>query len=568
MRRVTRRAIGPLLVVVMVLIGIAFAVPQMAKPEAVAEPPASTSTPVAKSLPAWREVPAGELVEPRTMLDIEPATELGPGRYRRVMLDDAGEISWTVHGDDGAPLSARDARRIVSFPDQDDYTEVSGVLAFRGGPWRIGGAFGSAPVAECTLTKVWEHGTSSSSALDASWAGSGWTGQPLLVDWPEATRRAMTVKTDGPEVIYPVLDGRIYRFSLADGTATTAPMETGNAFKGTGAIHPRGNPLLFAGQGLPGANPMSFLGVDLTTDDVIYRRPADPLAPRQWLANDSSALIDAASDTLVTAGENGVLYRIELRTSIDSKTGQPTISPTITRLVHRSPRSSRYGIESSITAYHNLIWFTDNDGHLLCVDIATMQVLWARDIGDDSDATMPLEVTDEGLALYTGNEVDRRGAEGGPRVSNLRKIDALTGKVLWQRDVPVHYDPDSNGGLLGSPLIGDGDLEGTVVFNVARTTAPGAGTVYALDTKTGRVKWTRELDQYSWSTPTAVRDDAGRSVILLGDVSGLMHVIDPATGEDRSSLQLDGAIESSPAVFDDMVVVGTRGGLIYGLRLR
>lgn len=566
MRRVIRWA-APLLLVLVVLLGIGVVGPLLDDPDTAEDPRPSASEPAAAKRPAWREVPAGELIDPQRMLKIAPATELGPGRYRRAMRSGAGDISWTVTGDDGKPLTARDARQTVSFPDQDDYTDASGVIAFRGGPWRIGGAYGASPLTHGSLEKVWEQQTSSSSALDATWAGAGWTGQPLIVNWPPATRAAMGTDGDDPEVIYPVLDGRIYRLRLADGSATKKPIDTGNAFKGTGAIDPRGYPLLFAGQGLPGAQPMSFLAVDLTSDDVIYRRPADPAAPRQWLANDSSSLIDAASDTLVTAGENGVLYRIELRTTMDKETGQPTIAPKTTRLVYRGARSSRYGIESSITAYRNLIWFTDNDGHLLCVDIATMQVLWARDIGDDSDATMPLEVSDDGLRIYTGNEVDARGTSGGPRVSNLRKIDALTGAVIWQRDVPVHYDPDSNGGLLGSPVIGSGDLEGTVIFNVARTTAPGAGTIYALDSETGRPRWTRELEQYSWSTPTVVRDDEGRSVLLLGDVSGTMHVIDPTTGKDRSTLQLEGAIEASPAVYDDMVVVGSRGGVIYGLRL-
>ena len=42
---------------------------------------------------------------------------------------------------------------------------------------------------------------------------------------------------------------------------------------------------------------------------------------------DSSALVDAATDTLIYPGENGILYLIKLNTSYDPEAGTLSINP-------------------------------------------------------------------------------------------------------------------------------------------------------------------------------------------------------------------------------------------------
>ena len=51
--------------------------------------------------------------------------------------------------------------------------------------------------------------------------------------------------------------------------------------------------------------------------------------------------------------------------------------------------------------------------------------------------------------------------------------------------------------------------------------------------------------------------------------SGKMYLLDGVTGEELSSLSVtDGTIEASPAIYEDRVVIGTRGQSIRGLVLR
>lgn len=54
---------------------------------------------------------------------------------------------------------------------------------------------------------------------------------------------------------------------------------------------------------------------------------------------------------------------------------------------------------------------------------------------------------------------------------------------------------------------------------------------------------------------------------IQGDSSGLLHLFDPNTGKDFSTLQLEKNIEASPAVYNNMLVVGTYAKKLYGIRI-
>ena len=64
-----------------------------------------------------------------------------------------------------------------------------------------------------------------------------------------------------------------------------------------------------------------------------------------------------------------------------------------------------------------------------------------------------------------------------------------------------------------------------------------------------------------------VYDGNGRGYFVLGNSKGILRLCDGLTGEDLASVDLGANIEGSPAVFDDMLVVGTRGGKIFGVKI-
>lgn len=458
----------------------------------------------------------------------------------------------------------------IAMPAQDGYAQVEGVLTFRGGPYRQNAAYGHAAAPEGQLEIVWEKKTG---GLD-NWGGIGWNGQPALVRWPDALRRQMNLyqekkDKDGlVEAIYCALDGRIYFLDLDDGTATRDPIEVGFPMKGSVSIDPRGVPLLYSGQGISRLSDRSgsiglrvFSLVDGT--ELFFINGLDSDAYRRHGAFDSVCLVDAESDTLIAPGENGLIYTYQLNTSFDAQTGAVSIDPV--KGAYRYRNASGLGVENSIAVYGHYGYFADNGGMLHCIDLNTLSPVWNADVTDDTDASVALDVRPDGQVwLYTGCEVDAQGKGG---KAYVRSFDALTGALRWTYSEVCAHDADLNGGMLGSPLVGTGPVDDLVYVHIAKV-YEGGGALVALDKQTGAVVWRLALPRYGWSSPVAVYGAQGEAHILLGDSGGTLRLIDAREGAVLSTLSLQGNIEGSPAVFGDMLVVGTRGRVIYGIRIR
>ena len=88
----------------------------------------------------------------------------------------------------------------------------------------------------------------------------------------------------------------------------------------------------------------------------------------------------------------------------------------------------------------------------------------------------------------------------------------------------------------------------------------------AIDTETGEIAWEKEMDNYAWSSPVAVYGEDGKARIITCDSVGNMMMLD-SKGELLTTINLGSNIEASPAVFNDMLVVGTRGCAICGIKI-
>ncbi len=537
------------------------------------------NSPTASTSPANPETDPAKLQIPLDSLPGWTApTALGDGRYSRPFRD--GTVTWQLFNGDNGPIANYQPAGPVGFGDASTYTSVPGVLTFRGNNYRNAPSYGTADISAKQLQVAWTRETGDVHAEGSYWAGAGWTGQPLLVNWPQATKQAMSLdpaQVNDPnfvEVVYPVVDGKVYRLDLASGRDTKAPIDVGFAFKGTGSIDPRGYPLLYAGMGLnqngDQTGPWRYRIFDLIQNkEVSGWNGTDPVAPRDWGAFDSSALINAGSDTLIEPAENGLIYKVKLNANFDANAKTVSVTPEFTKLSYNTAEQNlRHGIESSAAAYRNLMFAGDNDGHLICWDATSMQVVWVLPVEDDSDATVVLEDTPEGPFLYTGNELDKRGEAGatsGP--VQFRKVNALTGQVVWTWEIDARYDKAVNGGLMATPALGFGEVSDLVFVTIAKTAGSKKGDLVALDKTTGKVVWQRTMGAFSWSSPVLVQGKDGHVYGIQGDSSGLLHLFNPNTGADYSTLQLDQNIEASPAVYGNMLVVGTYAKKLYGIRI-
>lgn len=469
----------------------------------------------------------------------------------------------------------------ISFGSATDYTDVEGITTFRGNHYRNNATYGSRQVSEKKLELVWTKDIGYIKYGNSYWPGVGWTGQPLIIHWDEDIRKLMNIhsalkETDLVEIIYPTLDGNIYFLNLADGKTTRDPIDIGFSTKGTGMIDPRGYPILYTGQGLnqngDNSDYHQFRIFNLVNQQEIFTiQGTTPEAFRLWGAFDPSGLLDKETDTLIQPGENGLLYRIRLNTSFNRITGEVSVDPDITKYRYRAVYDQNIGYENSPVFYRNYLYLADNGGLLQCIDINTLEPVWIANLEDDTDSTMVLEETDEGVFLYTGNEADLRCVEQ-PQPAfadcQIRKFNAITGEQIWEKEYRCIYQPGVNGGLLSTPVLGKNDISDRVIFNIAKTGDKQSGKMVALDKQTGEEIWVKDLENYSWSSPVDFLSDDGKTYMIFCDFAGEMHLMDPNNGTILDTISVGLNVEASPAIYDDMVVVGTYAKKIFGIRIR
>ena len=467
----------------------------------------------------------------------------------------------------------------ISFGLGKDYTNLEGVVTFRGNNFRENAAYGTASLEQKKFDVIWKNKIGSIDSGYAVWSGVGWNGQPVMIHWSDEMRQMMNIRDEFKqdselvEVIYGTLDGNIYFLDSRTGDYTRDPIELGFPMKGSVSIDPRGYPLLYVGQGISKANgrtgSIGWRVYNLLNQEHMYLLNGhDELRFRTHGSFDGVCLLDAETDTIIEGAENGIFYTIKLNTNFDWNAQTISIDPVVTLYRYKS-RLSRaigdegLGIENSVAAFGQYAYFIDNSGLLTCIDLNTMTPAWLFDVGDDTDASISLEQLEDGsVMLYTINEVDKQGKRGD---CTMRKINALTGEQQWSYSVECKSDGSNGGGGFASPALGKNSLSGIVYFNAART--DGGGTLYAFDKESGEIIWKKTTGRYSWSSPVLVYNEAGEGVVVLGNSGGVLRMYDGLTGEVYDEIEIDGNMEGSPAVYDDTLVIGTRDCKIYGIKI-
>ncbi|WP_078430586.1 PQQ-binding-like beta-propeller repeat protein [Alkalihalobacterium alkalinitrilicum] len=455
----------------------------------------------------------------------------------------------------------------MTFPDI--YTDVQGVLTFRGNALRDAPAFGKVNEETSSLAIDWNFQTSAS----PRWGGgAGWTGQPVLIKWDDEVKAMMNLhedykkKEDFVEVIQGSLDGNVYFLDLASGEQTRKPINVDNPIKGSVSVDPRGYPLLYVGQGIPQVGHIGFYIYSLIDGELLHFVPGmDSFAYREWGAFDSSAVVNRMTDTFFVGGENGLFYSLKLNTNFDRESETISIKPETIKLRYKVNGNRYQGIENSLAIYRNLAFFADNGGSVQALDLTKNKTVWASEPTDDTDATIVLGIEHEIPFLYTGTEVDKQGHNG---KAMLRKINGISGDVVWHKDYPAFFNDGVNGGLLATPIMGQKDIENVVIFTIARYQTMNGGVMVALDKLTGDEVWRWDMPNYAWSSPVDVYSKNGNSYIIQADSVGNIHLLEGATGELLDKISIGSNIEASPAVFNDTLVVASRGGTIYGVKIK
>ena len=467
----------------------------------------------------------------------------------------------------------------VSMGDPEKYSAQGGVTTFRGGPLRQNASYGTVEVTEEKLTVL--RGVMTTK-LDGKYMGFGFGSQPLIVKWYANIREMMNIKDEMrttkamKEVIMPADDGKIYFFDLDTQIYSRESIEVGFPVGSTGAINPYGYPLLYVGQtqsklsdytGIVGLRVYNLINQEM----IGFESGLNAAAISETGSVSTSPVIETKSDTVIYGADNGMLYALSMNTDFDLENAQISVDPEATAYAYRTTlKNAKQGIASSVAVYGDYAYFGDMAGSIQCVDLNTMTCVWAVDMADSVVASVALECGEDGeVYLYAGNVVNKRARSSDV---SLVKIDALTGEILWtcQSAIKGKYASANakNGiyaGLMGSPLVGEGDISDLVIFNVNQVVddKTAYAVVYALDKITGEEVWSQPLDISSVSSPVAVYRPDGKSYIVLGDDNVTLRLMDGFTGLTLSTVNLGSAIQASPAAYGNKVVVGTTGGMIY-----
>lgn len=473
----------------------------------------------------------------------------------------------------------------INLASPADYLSYDGgVFTFRGDQFRRNAASGTVEVSLKKLSVEWETELGSLRTAESGTVGGlGWTGQPAIVKWSLEVRGMMNLNEEKKnvkalkEVIFSSQDGKVRFLDLNDGQETRSPIEIGYPLKGSVSIDSQGRPLIGFGQGaskLP--NKQGEIGYYLYNlidqSKLYFVNGRKSKKQNQYSTNgafDGTALFDRSTDTLLLGGENGLLYTVDLNTQFDfqnkkSLTATPSVTSLMSKGKQKNPTVSQ---EASVAAYNGYVFTADKQGILRCVDTTSMKTVWAKDCGDNTDASPALDFDAEGnLALFTGNTVFVRNRKS--KEATIRRLDAMSGLEQWSYKIACSFDKDERSGCKASPVIGEKSISDLVFFTV-NLVEGGGSAVIALDKMTGKEVWKVTLAAEAISSPVAVYNKNGDAWIIQGDQKGRLSMIDARSGEVLTTLELGGKIEGSPAVYNDMLVIGTSGdkAKIYGIRI-
>ncbi len=530
-------------------------------------------------------VPTEKPVAPE--LHTEASAEADPGIIKNTTVYSGGKTVTDYRRSDETR---------VNMPAVGEYTRIPvGILTYRTDSFRQNAAVGTVS-GEGTLKLEWmaEAGRLLG-AKSVMYDGIGWTGQPAIVKWTKEVRENSNLydskkeKSGLKEVIIAGLDGQIHFLDLADGTSTRDSINLGYPMRGTPSLHPSGYPYLTVGQYARRMKTRTG-NIGLRQYDLFTQKEfalIDGLdlkyGQRGFSKNGSfetSALIDRTSDTMITAGSNGLLYVTSLGSIFDHTQSKYVIAPSTVVLRGKTASekvNTLTAVEASVAMYEGYAFYADMGGIVRCVDVNAMKTDWAVETGDAVESTPALDFNSSGgLDLYTANMlINRRDGD-----VSVRCLNAMTGEQKWQFAVNVKKNTTNivtSSGFRASPVIGQENLSDLVFYTVtglseegasALGLAPAKAAVIALEKKSGSLRWAYGLSSRSDSSPVAVYDASGNGRVVQCSSDGRIVMLDGLTGQEVSSLKVVGTIEASPAVYNGIMVIGTTGAgksFIYGI---
>jgi outer membrane protein assembly factor BamB len=442
-------------------------------------------------------------------------------------------------------------------PGPEPIGEVSGITTFRGNATRTYLGEGPVPLDPVIgwRTPTQRMCSDSFVGIDRSrWCGTGWTGQPNVIVGEDGSIEVREGAYDG---MYHFLDGET-------GLPLRAPLATRDLAKGSATSDPDGFPLYYAGSR---DGRLRIVALDRRDPVVLWSIHGATSVDRPLRNDDWDGAPLVVDDVLFVGGENGWLYVVRLNRDydrLDNVTVDPQVVATVPGFDDELLRvlgDEEVSIENSVALHEGVLYFANSGGLVQGWDVSevlaggsNVERVFRFWTGDDTDATV---VIDEAGALYVASEY-QRGNERSLEVGQLMKLDPSRpdDPLVWSLEAR-EIGFEGAGGSWSTPAI-HADL---VIFTTA------AGRVLAVDRASGDVRWERQVGAPAIGSPVVVD-----GVLIQGDCRGDLWAWDVSDPDADPvllwKLHFNDCIESTPAVWDGWIYLGTRQGYLYGLTER
>lgn len=443
---------------------------------------------------------------------------------------------------------------------------VKGLTMFRGNPTRT--FFGTGPVPATSPDRLWRYpdnpmsGQSPVGNQPKTWSGTGWTGQPLVHE-----------RDDGrTEVIFGAYDKHIHFVDADSAEDLRAPYDMGDIIKGTVTLDPDGYPLLYAGSRDPRFRIIALDGEEVHEVWSLHAKAVEGMWNDDW---DSNPVV--VDDMLYVGGENSWWFAIKLNRGYDDE-GLVTVDPQI---VYQIPAwtdelfgllGRQHSVENSTAIFEQKAYFATSGGRVVGVDLTDIEngngeVFFDWWMGDDIDSTITIDrdgfvyVVAHADHEKSNNTAARRVREVGQLVkldTSVAIDDPLTSlaPIVWSVEIPAARGQDT--GAWATPALHPDGL----IF-----VPTDSGELLAIDTDTGETVWTESVGVNAWSSPAVIDDTLVIAVDCFSDQSGLRayDITDPLVPRQlwTRPLATGGCLESTPAVWDGNIYVGSRDGFMY-----
>jgi hypothetical protein len=446
------------------------------------------------------------------------------------------------------------------IPARPINTDFPGLTTFRGNATRT--YYGEGPVPSDPSirwvfptdgTKMCAQSAETQNGPTKEWCGTGWTGQPNVVPWQ-----------DGMQVRIGAFDDAYHFLDAGTGQPDYAQFTTGDLAKGSATTDAETYPLYYAGSR---DNLLRIIATDRPIPTELARFDANTTVPHPRWNDDWDGAPLELGDYLVEGGENSYLYVIRLHRGYGPD-GLVRVDPEIVTTIQgwddqltedldgKDPED--VSIENSVAFRDGVVYFANSGGLVQGWDISDIldggsvakQVFrfWT---GDDTDASVVID--DQGY-LYVASEYQRFD-DRSKEVGQLMKLDPRTpdDPLVWSLPA-AEIGFEGAGGSWSTPaLYGD-----YVYFTTA------AGRLLEVERDTGAIVWQLQVGAPTIGSPVVVD-----GTLIQGDCSGHLYawdVSDPTARPPlRWNLDLGDCVESTPAVWQGWLYVGTREGFFYGI---